>query len=480
MNLYRLWRQSQKWTIAAAIMFGSTTIFTFWWITRSPQVPTVGESVNQLPVPKSEDNHPPETGSPVQAQPILASVGQSVPKISKPQFTIDAESMLISGKDLLQIDGDNITLIKKDWLSEAVRAGDEAIYRKEDNLLIISGSSDAIRVYQTDGGSIGNLTLPGGSRFDGYVPSNLSKAIYVKEGNIWQSKIDWPNAVIVQEEQLTNTGYFMGNPFKGRLQAATDKALLYRDHRYGLIHVNLETGATQTGQLPASRATGPEGRLVIGDLSTRPPQLVVYDINTDQDNYFPIPSRIPPNGLQWLGNQQAALVLRNHLYLYDHATQKLEQIYQTDTIKETLKPIAAPLQGEPYLFFQHSTKGMHLINTKTKQAHPIQGFSSHGLEMLQDGHFLLSSDVGNSDQRGTWLGKFGSPDLKRLFVQPIAKKYQLHRPSPQHVMTFKDDHAIIDIFDIRYLLNLKTTKFSEFPVERSELILLQASPNHSE
>lgn len=316
--------------------------------------------------------------------------------------------------------------------------------------------------------------MPGGGKFDGYITKDLNTAVYLREGNIWRGIIDWERCIITREKQITNTGCFTGKPLKGRLLAATGKALLYRDHRYGLVHVNLDTGETQSGKLPVNSVCGPEQRLVLGDLSTRPPQLVVFDVDTGQENCIPMASRIMPNGVHWLGEGKAALILRNHIGLYDHADGSLKELYATGSNRETLRYIAASKPGQPRLFFEHSTKGIHMLHTKTKALHQIRGFTVHGLEFLTDGYFLLSSDVAEADRRGTWLGRHGESQLHRIFAQPVKGKYASTRPPRKSIiLNGSSNTAIIHAFNNWHLLNLRSADVDEIPITGKELIAIR-------
>ncbi|MDF1816149.1 MAG: hypothetical protein P1V20_28365 [Verrucomicrobiales bacterium] len=491
MNLYTLWRKSQKWTISAVIFIGSTAMFLFWWMKGevSPQhlhnhqpvqlvqeppldvIPTVDAATAEIAVAEPEKIRPEARAK---RKTVLASVNPLKTKPPQPPVTINPQTMLIGGRDLFSIENGKLVKVRENWLAHEVRTGDEAVYLTHSDRIAVGGSKDSIQIYETSGSYCGNLTMPGGGTLDGYITKDLNAAIYLREGNIWRGIIDWQHCIITQEEQITNTGCFLGKPLKARLLAATGKAMLYRDHRYGLVHVNLDTGETQSGKLPVNSVRGPEQRLVLGDLSTHPPQLVVFDADTGKENYIPMASRIMPNGVHWLGEGKAAVILRNHIGLYDHADGSLKELYGTESRRETVRYIAASKPGQPYVFFEHSTNGIHMLHTKTKALHQIRSFTVHGLELLTGGYFLLNSDVAEADRRGTWLGRFGEPELQRIFAQPVKGRYASTQPTRNSIILKGDSNSVIvHAFNDWHLLNLRSAEIQKIPITGKELIAIR-------
>lgn len=474
----RLFFQFPKWFLAGSIILLSTALFVIWWyFWRTDDQPEY-----QVIDPLVET--PPPTDSPPEGDPMpdIAISDTTRPK-SKPKpkpvkrassqqhrATVDLADKitLLGGKDLYEFRESTLQLLQADWLSRELELGEQPAFLKDHDLVAVSGAGRSVEVFAPDGQSLGRLTLSNGERFDGYVADAFTQAVFVKGGDLWKGQIDWPNVKIAGETQVTTLGYFQSSQFQDRLIGATAYGLVYRDVRYGNISVDLTTGEAEPVQLPANATRSPTGRLIVGDVPTPPAQLAVFDVNARKYSTHPIPWRIPQNGLAWLDETRFALILGNEVYLYEHETQSLTSIYRSEAQQARLQLVAIPVFGQPYVMFQDTSKGILVLNVETKETHPVTGPPATSIQMLNNGAFLLSSDVPNSEQRGTWLGKYGEPDLSRVFAQPLTGRFDGNQ-----AMAFaipETDAALVKAFDQWHTLQIDSGELSDSPLTYRRVI----------
>lgn len=435
MNYRRLFRQFPKWGIAITIIAVSTVLFFFWWI-RSGQ----------------------ET-APADSTTVESGQKREAPSLSQPtpvEIQFSGKNLFLNDRDLLEFRDGQIKVLAENWLQGSLGEFDQPVYLTDPEVIIIGGNDSNIRVFATSGKKIGNLTLSSGASFDGYINDDYSVAVFVKEGNLWRGEIDWPNAEIVNETQSTTVGYIQGRPLKGRLLGATGHSLVYRDQRFGALGIDLETGETQQLQFPANKVPSPSGRLIVGDTSSRPPQLAVFDVGTLEYQAHPIASRIPRNGLVWMSATRAALLLNNRIERYDHEEGLITTVYQTENESGRVVLVSLPVQNEPFLMIQDSQKGILLLQVETGETVPVTGPPATDITMLTNGSFLMSSDVADSAQRGTWMGQFDSEGLTRVFAQPLSSQSSGIRPAKRQLLGLPSEQsAIIRAFAEWHLLDFK-------------------------
>lgn len=443
----KLFFQFPKWFFAGSILVLSTALFVIWWFQHEPGPTT------------STTGKTPQTDASPKERKQIPHFGET--------------PLLLGGKDLYEFRDGNLALFQPQWLSRELQLGEQPVYLKEHNVLAVSGAGRPVEVFAPDGHSLGPLTLSNGERFDGYVADEFTQAVFVKDGDLWKGQIDWPNVKITGETQVTNLGYFQSSQFQGRLLGATAYGLVYRDMRYGNITVDLTTGESEPVQLPANATRSPTGRLIVGDVPTRPAQLAVFDVNARKNSTHPIPWRIPQNGLAWLDETRFALILGNEVYLYEHETQSLTSIYRSEAQQARLQLVAIPVFGQPFLMFQDTSKGILIVNVETKEFHPVTGPPANNIQMLDNGAFLLSSDVPNSEQRGTWLGKFGEPDLNKIFAQPLTGRFDGNRGSEVTAFTIpQTNNTLIRAFGKWHLLSLESQDISALSISHPVLVSL--------
>ncbi|MAS94914.1 MAG: hypothetical protein CMO55_17090 [Verrucomicrobiales bacterium] len=452
----RLLLQFPKWAIAGGIFLVSTLIFSVWAIGYASRSQSNSSRI---------DTTPSTTSAPA-------------PVAKAPEFPINPDTMVVAGSSLFQVTGTGLEPLRPNWLTQPLKPTDQVYYFSAPNRIALFHSPSSVDVLDTGGNLIGPLRLSHGRPFDGYVPDEMDRIIHVQDGDIWRGTPDWSNATITNETQVTNLGYFLGSPFLGRLLAGTRQALLYREMRYGLVRVDLDTGEAKPIRLPAVTYPDPSFRLRLGSAATTPPQLIVYDVDTDHQNTVPLPRGIPQHGVAWLDDHRAALLLIDSVLLYDHNTQTVTTIYETGQRQYSLRLAAQPLLGEDYLMVLDSAKGLLCLNVKNKEAHPvINGPPPSAIEMLPEGTFLLSSDSSDSTERGTWLGKFGKTELKRIFAQPVTDKIEaMTRNASNAIPISGTDVVLISAFRSWHLLDTASGEtaniaVSDSPVKRIQIPL---------
>lgn len=395
-----LFRKFPKWAIAGSIILVSTTLFLLWWINRDAQE------------------------QPAEATPI-AETGQQTnePVSTVPTVEINPESMFIGDSSLYQIVGNEVQLVAEDWLEEPIGANVRVVYLPQEEVLVVTGKG-GFTSFDLDGKRIGRLTLSNGAKLDGYLDEGLKVAVFQKDRDIWTGDIDWRAAKVVNERQITNTGFFIGSPFFGKLIGASDKGLVYRDARLGMVWVDLETGKTESGSLPATLATAPGGRFVLGDTNSRPFQLVALDIDTGQTSLHEIPTRIPQSGIGWIGQTKAAVTLGSQIMLYDHSKREMTSLLHGQNPNQQLSMPAPPSPEGNQLLVLDQSEGLFLVDIEQKQKTPIPSWPQiTGFEWLGGDAMLLIYDVPDTDLRGSWLFASGDTILeKRLFAAPLIPR----------------------------------------------------------
>ncbi len=458
MRIKTLITKFPKWAIASSIFFGSTVIFALWWYNWKPEQTNTSNRATQ----STGENNPAI---------LLPSSPSQPPPPSKP-ITILPDSMLIGERSLYQVSESSIDLVKKDWLNFPIGPNDQVIFLESESVLAIGHPDHSISVFQTSGKRIGKLALSNGARFDGYLTDDFNEAIFLKDGDIWRGKPDWKTAKITSEKQVTNTGYFMGGPLKGRLLGASGNGMLYRDHRLGLIWVNLETGQVDSGKLPANAKPSPKGNLIIGDMSGRPPQLIIFDVDSMETSSLPIPWRIRQNALGWLDENRAVITLANEVGIYYHEKKDLSVIYRSSKEGFTVKLAMPPSPDGKHIMIEDATKGGVCIKVETHESIIVNG-PSHitGMEWLSDGAFLMYADVPNTEERGTWLGHFDNEEPTRIFAQPIKSKFDSQRNNQHSVILMPTTkNPIIRAFNRWYLLEVASGNIQECNVNSKSLV----------
>ena len=429
----QFFRKFPKWAIAALIFFGSTTLFLIWWIGRSGE--TVADQDPSSPGPAEE----------VARDGSREEPGEVAPESPRGLIAIDPLTMFLGDDDLYQLDDGEIKLVKEGWLDGEITKGTRAMWLEEEQVLV-TNRNQQFTSHDAAGKSLGILTPGDGSRFNGYVTKDLTEAIYLKEGDIWRGGVDWKTAKVIDEKQITNLGYFNGSPFAGKLVAATSNGLLYRDLRTGLIWVNLDTGETDSGNLPADNSTSPDGRLVVGDVHSRPPTLAVFDVNDKSFAQLPLPQNLPRNNsLAWLDNMQAVLALGSTIKIYSHEEGQLSDLYTSSSLKSRLEILAAPSPDGKHLLIADQARGILILNTQTSTTEicPTESATT-GIEWLGNNTMLLLVDVPDSEQRGTWFYTAGKPEsLQRIFAQPLYRKTAAKREKIPSVVFSTSNRVLI-------------------------------------
>ena len=117
------------------------------------------------------------------------------------------------------------------------------------------------------------------------------------------------------------------------------------------------------------------------------------------------------------------------------------------------------------------------MNVETKEFQLVTGPPANAIQMLEGGAFIFSSDVPDTEQRGTWLGRFGTPDPARLFAQPVLTRYDSNRSGRVSGFAIPgSDYALLRAFDRWHALSMKTSTVSDISKDLdSKLHLIQVA-----
>jgi len=456
MNWQVLWRKYPKWGIAAAIFLGSTLIFSLWWFNRGNEGGTALETIHAGTANTSTPN---STG---EAPSVTAPL---------PTIEIDPDTMFIADGGLYRLsqsgEGEAIN-----WQVEKV-AGAEFGFARElspraeilylEPHFVLADNFGYISFDKT-GKRLGSLHTSDGLSIDGYVSSDASTAIFERNGDVWRGKIDWAQAQVIEEAQVTQTGYFTQNPFVKALKAGTANALLYLDPRQGLIWVNLETGAAESARLPATSTVSPDGKLVVGDIAGNPAQFFALDIESKEMRSFPIPMRIHQGGLVWLGNSRAMVATNWQVAVYDHGQNEFSTIYTGEERAGQIQPLT-PSMNAIYGLINAPGRGIVAIKLSSGEQSLLPELPVTGLEWVGEDSLLMICDVPDTQYRGSWFYRVGSQaEPRRVMTQPLYSNL-VKQPTQHPKLWFEAEQQIlIKAPDASWLL-IDTQSGNATPVE---------------
>ncbi len=422
MNWRQIWAKYPKWMVAFAIFMGSTLLFAMWWLGKK-------QTESRLANQHEETQRAAEDAQAIEEVEIVpggetVSDGDNLKTLSLENAFLNGERIyhLVDG-DLKMVDG-----IEFDFGGDLDR--NAMIVFFEDKFMV----SRQFRYwsYHKNGRMIGRLQLPGGDEFFGYVTDTLKEAIYVKEGDIWRAEIDWAGPTLIDERPVTRVGYFPNRSFSSGLVAATSEALLFRDLQTGMIWVDLRSGEIESGSLPVDRSTSPDGRLVVGDVPTRPAKLIVFDVDTKSFQEWTLPMRVNSGGVVWLDQGRSLYAIGPEIYRYDHATSTFEGLFRNDDVTRGIDLLGSSY-GHQYTIIRRSQFGLTAIEIDSGKVEDLPEFPITGMEWLSEDAVLLVSDVPDTAYRGSWFYRIGSgQEAERILEQPLYPRSRQSEQYPRH------------------------------------------------
>ncbi len=469
-------RRFPKWALAVAIAGGSSVFFYFWWNAKKRELASQSQPPAPLPAAATTiDGEREPAAAPGEPIPVPAPAAPA----EQDPIEIDPATMFLGSDSLYRISDSGVELVAAHWLNSPIHEGTRVMLLEEEGVLVVKANHQFFS-YDLNGKLLGALWLTSRESFDGYLTPDLSEGIYVKQGDLWRGKIDWKQALVTDEKQITNLGYFQGSPLRGRLISATGKALLYRDVRLGLIWVNLETGETSSGQLPTEISTSPDRKLVVGQVLTRPPAVAVFNTDTKELAQYPVERLWPRNqGLAWLNGSRVALALGAQIVVYDHETKSMAGIYQNPSARASIQILTASPDGK-LLLIADSVSGLQLLNTTSGKAEAVPtGNPTSGIEWLGNNTMFLVVDVADTNARGTWFFREGESDsLKRVYAQPLYARTASGKPGYNVSKIFFDrpGQTLFKAFGRWSMLDIATSKLQDVSLDEKALARLETSP----
>jgi len=390
MKFLRFASKFPKWVIAGGIIVGSSAIFLIWWNLRHTH------------------------GAAQSASTAAAHEPRKLP-------AFNPSEVILCGNTL--VNTTNGEIIAREWLAGfGDRVPNIVKILTDERLVLVLGDKGVIVPFDFDGNARGPLAADGKAIRAAAYAQGGGDVAFVRDGNLWRGRVDWKSSTVENPQRLTDTGSFREEVFQAPWVWHGDTLLLKnlgRLFRVSLVDGRVEPDKSNLGEV--MQGISPDGSYVLMPQGQR--EMGVYDFANESVTTIPTGQHV--NRVLWLNADKAVVqVGQNQLGLYEVATKKLTEILRSEN---PLKIVSDPSpDGE--CFIVATTKSAGFYDLKRSQL-TLFDLPFEQAEWNTSDSIIASSQVPDSEQRGTWLiRRDGKPE--RLLNQPPDKWGTSNRAAP--------------------------------------------------